>query len=249
MNTSKRILIVDDDETIRKSLARILRVNSFETAEAADGTAALEMIQKRPPDLVILDIRMPGIDGIETFVRIREQLPNVPAIFMSAYSANDLAKAADDLGGLSVLAKPFKIDSLLDLAKSAIHIAPILIVDDNPDVLNSLARALRQAGIESTKADSLSAATAQLRKRPDRVVIADVFLDDGFGFQLLEEYAGRSRTPPLILVTGYSERLDETLQQRGLSGHKLMCLEKPVDIDSLIHTIRQHQGNSEGAAP
>ncbi|GAB5403026.1 MAG: response regulator [Aureliella sp.] len=249
MNTLKRVLIVDDDEAIRKSLARILQLNSFETAEAADGKAALDMIQQQVPDLVILDIRMPGIDGIETFVRIREQLPNVPAIFMSAYSANDRAKAADALGGLSVLAKPFKIDSMLDLAKSAIHIAPILIVDDNPDVLNSLARALSQAGIESTKAESLRAATAQLRKRPDRVVIADVFLDDGFGFDLLQEYTGKAKKPPLILVTGYGERLGKTLDQRGLSGHKLTCLNKPVDIDSLIRTIRQHQGNSEGAAP
>lgn len=249
MKSKKRVLIVDDDENIRKSLARILRLNSFETIEAPDGIAALLEIEKTRPDLVILDIRMPGIDGVETFSRIRKQLPNVPAIFMSAYSASDRAKAADDLGGLSVLAKPFKVESMLELAKSAIHIAPILIVDDNPDILKSLARALRNAGIESTKASSLKTATGELRKRPDRVVIADVFLDDGFGFDLLAEYSDTAETPPLILVTGYRDRLNETLNQRGLQSQELICLEKPVDVDTLVNTIRRHQGKSEGAAP
>lgn len=242
MNDAKRVLIVDDDESIRKSLARILRVNAFQTAEAHDGPSALIEIQRQKPDLVILDIRMPGIDGIETFKRIRDKLPSVPAIFMSAYTSSDRAQAASDAGGLSVLNKPFEIDSMLELAKSAVHTAPILIVDDHDDALSSLSRALEQANIASTTTNSLNAATQEIRRRPDRIVVADVFLKNGHGFDLLAEYSTTSDDPPVILVTGFGDRLDDTLTQNGIDPTQLQCLPKPIDIGTLVDTIAKLRG-------
>lgn len=242
MNARKRVLIVDDDEIIRKSLARILRANAFQTAEAHDGSSALKEIQRQQPDLVIMDIRMPGIDGVETFKRIRAELPNVPAIFMSAYSSSDRAQAANEAGGITVLSKPFKIDSMLKIAKSAVHTAPILIVDDHEDVLSSLARALEQANIRSTTTNSLASATQEIRRRPDRVVIADVFLGDGHGFDLLAEYGENLDSPPIILVTGFGDRLNDTLTQNGINPKQVQCLPKPIDIDALVDTISKLRG-------
>lgn len=235
-----RVLVVDDDPNIRRSLTRILRSQSFDVSEAEDGHAALAAIAQSKPDLVILDIRMPGIDGVETFRLIREQLPRVPGIFMTAYSSSSRVEIADELGGIEVLAKPLQIDLLLELAKAAIGNAPILIVDDQPEARRSLARALGQLGIETATASSLQEASRLLRQRPERVVIADVFLGDGNGLDLLDEVRD-AVAPPLVFVTGFTERLETTLGEKGLSNGELIVMPKPIDINSLATTIEQLQ--------
>ena len=235
-----RVLVVDDDSNIRRSLTRILRSQGFEVVEAENGHAALAAIEHGPLDLVILDIRMPGIDGVETFRLIRERLPQVPGIFMTAYSSSSRAEIADKLGGIEVLAKPLQVDLLLELAKAAIVNAPILIVDDQPEARRSLARALAQLGIETATASSFEEASRLLRQRPERVVIADVFLGDGNGLDLLQEVR-HAAAPPLVFVTGFAERLERILGEKGLSNGELIVLPKPLDISSLASTIEQLQ--------
>ena len=119
MSETTIILIVDDDPDIRNVLNLLLR-SDYETAEAADGFAAVEYIQQNPEtDLVILDVMMPGMDGIETCEKIRES-SNVPILFLTAKSAEQDRIAAYRSGGDDFLSKPFsqpeplaKVSSLL----------------------------------------------------------------------------------------------------------------------------------------
>ena len=119
MSETTKILIVDDDPDIRNVLNLLLR-SDYETAEAADGFAAVEYIQQNPEiDLVILDVMMPGMDGIETCEKIRES-SNVPILFLTAKSAEQDRIAAYRSGGDDFLSKPFsqlellaKVSSLL----------------------------------------------------------------------------------------------------------------------------------------
>ena len=106
MSETTKILIVDDDPDIRNVLNLLLR-SDYETAEAADGFAAVEYIQQNPEtDLVILDVMMPGMDGIETCGKIRES-SNVPILFLTAKSAEQDRIAAYRSGGDDFLSKPF----------------------------------------------------------------------------------------------------------------------------------------------
>ncbi|MBO5544462.1 MAG: response regulator transcription factor [Oscillospiraceae bacterium] len=118
--TKTRILIVDDDPDIRKVL-RLLLSREYETAEAADGQAAVDFMNKNQDmDLVILDVMMPGMDGIETCEKIREK-SNVPVLFLTAKSAEKDRLNAYQSGGDDFLSKPFSQPELLAKVKSLLR--------------------------------------------------------------------------------------------------------------------------------
>ena len=120
MSEQTKILIVDDDPDIRKVLNLLLR-SDYETAEAADGYAAVEYMQQNPEtDLVILDVMMPGMDGIETCEKIREH-SNVPILFLTAKSAEQDRIAAYRSGGDDFLSKPFSQPELLAKVSSLLR--------------------------------------------------------------------------------------------------------------------------------
>ena len=115
--TETRILIVDDDPDIRNILNLLLR-REYETAEAANGRDAVAYMQDhRDTDLIILDVMMPGMDGIETCEKIRE-FSNVPILFLTAKSAERDRLAAYQSGGDDFLSKPFSQPELLAKVKS-----------------------------------------------------------------------------------------------------------------------------------
>ena len=80
---ARQILVVDDEERIRQSLNGIFRDEGYETLEAKDGVQALKQIEMDPPDLVLLDIWMPGMDGMEVLERIKGQIPNLLGSFVA----------------------------------------------------------------------------------------------------------------------------------------------------------------------
>ena len=118
MQVSKKILIVDDDAGVRNSLARILRGRGHLVEVAENGEAGVEQGELFHPDVLLVDIRMPGIDGIETHRRLLARFPHLVGISMTAYASSEKTKEAMKGGALSVLAKPLNIDSLMALMQS-----------------------------------------------------------------------------------------------------------------------------------
>ncbi len=121
MEAGKRVLIADDDAGIRHSLARIMRCKGLEVETACDGRAAVDLSGRFAPDLLLLDIRMPEVDGVEAFEQIRATRPEVTAILMTAYSSSGQVDRAIQLGALSVLPKPLDIDCLGRLVDVALQ--------------------------------------------------------------------------------------------------------------------------------
>jgi DNA-binding NtrC family response regulator len=235
LNAGRRILVVDDDAGIRTSLSRILRSSGHDLRMASDGFEAVEIAREFHPELVLLDIRMPGIDGVETFQRLRQETPAVAAIFMTAYSSSDRSGEAEERGAIRVLSKPLDLGGLLELVESTLGTTPVLIADDDPAMVKSIARSLEAKGIAVQTATSLREAARVLRQRPERVVIADVFLGDGFGYELLEELEGQSDRPPFVLITGRKEWMEDNASRSF--GGEVVCLNKPIDIDELIAKV------------
>jgi len=91
---AKQILVVDDEERIRQSLNGILKDEGYEVLEAKDGLQALKQIESDPPELVLLDIWMPGMDGMEVLERMKGQIPNLPVIMISGHGNIELAVKA-----------------------------------------------------------------------------------------------------------------------------------------------------------
>ncbi len=109
---SARILIIEDEDRIRQFLQRGLSFEGYRVDAAADGNAGLELARENPPDLVLLDIMLPGIDGIEVCRRLR-QVSEVPVLMLTAKEAIEDRVAGLDAGADDYLVKPFAFDELL----------------------------------------------------------------------------------------------------------------------------------------
>ena len=103
---SPRVLIVDDDAAVRKALAGVLLVEGFDVVTAEDGETALDQVQSLPPKVIILDLRMPGLDGLETLSRLKTTAPHVPVIILTGYGDIQSAVHAMRLGAYHYMTKP-----------------------------------------------------------------------------------------------------------------------------------------------
>jgi DNA-binding NtrC family response regulator len=121
MTTSARILVVDDEEQMRDLLAKVLERNDYEVSVVSDGAAALASLEREPVDLVLTDVRMPGIDGMEALRAIKELNPEIVVIIMTAFGSIDQAVQAVKDGAYDYINKPFKIDELLLTIQKALE--------------------------------------------------------------------------------------------------------------------------------
>jgi len=115
-----RILVVDDDPVIVRLLEVNLRLDGYEVETASRGEEALERAAATGPDLVILDVMMPGLDGWETCRRLREQpsFGSTPVVFLSARAQDDDRARGLELGSVSYVTKPFDPVKLMELVRS-----------------------------------------------------------------------------------------------------------------------------------
>jgi two-component system, NtrC family, response regulator AtoC len=118
----KKILIADDEKNMRWILEKNLKDEGFGVIEAADGEEAFELFLDQEPDMVILDYRMPGIDGMEVLKRIKTINEKVPVIMVTAHGSTDAAVEAMKLGAIDYISKPFEMEELKMAIKKALNI-------------------------------------------------------------------------------------------------------------------------------
>ncbi len=116
---AQRILIVDDDASLRDSLALVLGAEGYEIVTAADGSEALATLEEGPPDLVLCDLRMPGMDGLQLLPELSRRAPEATVILMSAYGSDDLAIEAMRRGAYDYLPKPCPPSEVLLVIRKA----------------------------------------------------------------------------------------------------------------------------------
>jgi CheY-like chemotaxis protein len=118
----KQVLIVDDEETLTWSLAKSLSHDreTYEVTTANDGETALSIIEEQPYDLVVLDIRLPGMNGLDVLLKIKEEKPSIKVIIMTAYGSSDIKEKAKARGSLFYIEKPFEIEQMRSLILKAL---------------------------------------------------------------------------------------------------------------------------------
>jgi two-component system nitrogen regulation response regulator NtrX len=115
------VLIVDDEATIRQSLSGILADDGFEVQTAANGYEALKIIESDAPDIVLLDIWMQGMDGIETLKEIKKDYPAIPVILISGHGTIETAVKATKMGAYDLIEKPLSIDKVILAINNALN--------------------------------------------------------------------------------------------------------------------------------
>jgi len=118
------LLVVDDEADMLENLARILRRNRYTVLTAASGQAALALLERAAPDLIVTDLRMPGIDGLALLRHARRHVPRAPVVIITAYASDVAAQQAREAGAAAFLTKPFTARELLVTIEHAMGATP-----------------------------------------------------------------------------------------------------------------------------
>lgn len=115
-----RILIVDDEPNHRCSLAIGLRLEGFEVSEAPDGLAALQLVEEESVDVAIVDLMMPGMNGLDLARRLRLRAPRVLVVLTSAYHLSERQLARANVGAVGFVPKPYQLDDLVGFLRDKV---------------------------------------------------------------------------------------------------------------------------------
>ncbi len=209
------ILIVDDEPSILKALSGLLADEGFEVMTASTGYEGLKIIDREYPDLVLLDIWMPGIDGIETLKQIKKGNPYLQVIIITGHGNIETAVKATKLGAYDLIEKPLSIDKVIVAINNALNFRRL--EEEN--------RYLRKKTIEKHAINGISAATIELKKKIGAVAPTDATIlitgENGTGKELVARTIFQLSTrveEPFITVD--CAAISEELMESELFGHE-----------------------------
>ncbi len=122
--TPARILVVDDDPGMLDTLSDVLTATGYETSMASSGAAAIAKAKTTRFDLIVMDVQMPGLNGVQTLHALRAFDPQVSVIMMTAYTRDELVTESQRTTGFEVLSKPLDLDRVLPLVKRIVSLRP-----------------------------------------------------------------------------------------------------------------------------
>jgi len=227
------VLVVDDDAGMVESLCDILSEKGYEAEAAVSGEEALEKARHRPFDCFLMDIRMPGKNGVDTFRELKEINPDAYVVFMTAYSASELVDEAKEEGAIEVLAKPLDLDKVADFVERSRGDLPILIVDDDSGFCETLKDVLSERSFDVNCASDPDDALQKFLARPGSVILLDMKLGRLSGLDVLLAVKKINPAVIVILMTGFRDEMEERMKE-GLKISAYACIYKPFEMDDLL---------------
>ena len=234
---TEKILVVDDEKSMRVTLAAILRDEGYEVTTAATGEEALELCSKENFGVVLMDVRMPGIDGVEAFRRIRRHQEGVRMILMTAYGIDALRDAALDEGAVAFLAKPLDLEMLVDLIRDVTETA-ILVVENEEETASVLQGNLKERGYRVTVTASPHEALELVEQIRFDLIFVDVNLPAMSGLELYLAIKEITPTAVAIMITGMEAEF-EALAEEAVRRNAYTVVRKPLEIDLVLGLLQR----------
>jgi DNA-binding NtrC family response regulator len=235
----KHILVVDDDRMMVDTLCDILELRGWTTHRAYDGRAATEVIASRPVDVVLMDVRMPNMSGVEALRVIKARRPATQVVLMTAFAAAELLAQAETDGVVQILKKPVDVPELMALLESAAaRSRPVLVVDDDPEALRTLADVLGSHGVECVTARTVPEALDRLGRDSPGAVLLDLRLDGVVATEQLVAFREIDPTVLLILYSGHPTDLQQAVAGAP-EGLVRAAFTKPIPIERLLALIER----------
>ncbi len=231
------ILVVDDEVDTCRNLQDILTDLGYHVDTAYDGASALDLVGKKTYDVALLDLKMPGMDGLTLYREIKKRAAGTVAIIVTAYAGATTSQEARAAGAWQVLPKPIDFPKLLGLIGEALEQPLLMVVDDDHDLCANLWDLLRERGFRVCLAHNSQDAEERLRDRPFKVVLIDMKLPKGDGtevFRIVRKSNPQART---ILITGFRSEMDHLIKKVLAEGADTICY-KPFDIPKLLSTVQ-----------
>lgn len=255
-NQNIRLLIVDDEEDFLESTSKALSRRGFVVDCAQNGTDAIKMAKKNSYDILILDVKMPDIDGIAVFRIIHKILPDLLILLLTGHSTlNDAFQTLKE-GVTNYLTKPIEMDELAMCIKNVVSLTDetpdkrnndleqydsdevirIMLIDDEYEFLESLKKVLQRRKMDVITMDSGEKALMYLKNKLVDVVVLDVKIPGMNGLEILQRIKQDFPSIEVILLTGHpsiSNAID------GIRLGACEYLQKPYKATSLATTIRK----------
>ena len=214
----KTVLVIDDDESLRRVVEYYLQEEAHHVLTAADATSGLQAFQGQPVDLVLSDVRMPEMDGLELLARIKATQPDLPVIMLTAHGTIDSAVEAMKLGAFDYLTKPFNREQLKAAVRKALEVAAL--TTENRYLREVVAERFSFANmIAGARAMRTVTETAAHVAQSDTTVLLEG--ESGTGKQLLAKaihfHSARARAPFVTINCG---AIPEQLLESELFGHR-----------------------------
>lgn len=242
MSEKLRILVVDDEKEFCQNMKDILEMENHKVVVAYDGFSALELVKQDGFDMVLMDVKMPAMDGVETFKKMKEFAPGIQVIMVTAYAVEELLREALREGAFGTLRKPLDYSKLFSLIEEAVPSgAMILVVDDDEKLCANMKDILVDKGYKVDVAYDGITAIHKTQEQSFDIIILDMKLPSLNG---LETYlAIRDIRPNVvaIMITGYPQEMGNLVQQ-AMQENAYVCLEKPIGMDNLLSLLEQIQG-------
>ena len=242
---SPRILVVDDEVDTCRNLSDILTDLGYQVDIAQEGAAALDLVRRNHYDVALLDLKMPGMDGLRLYREIKKISAGTVAIIVTAYAGAGTAEEAITAGAWQILSKPVDFPKLLSFVDQAVGQPLVLVVDDDPDLCANLWDLLREKGYRVCLANDERTAVRRLGDTAFRVVLIDMKLPGGNGgtvFRLVRQCNPQVRT---VVITGYRSEMDQLVQQVVKEGADAVCY-KPFDVGKLLGTLELLTADAHG---
>ncbi len=235
-----RILVVDDEKVIRDFFKRVLSLLNAEVFEAEDGLQAVELARANEYDVFFLDVRMPGIDGLETFRQIRLIHSQAQVVMMTGYAVDDILKQAQDEGASQIIRKPFDITELKVIIDRLARdkrgkVLSILVIDDEEIILDFFSNllSLKKLNYRLVKVKDKDKALKALKDEKFDLVFLDLVLAECDGIDLYRQIKNGYPSTNVVLITGHKQKADEAQAQSDAAE----VLSKPFDIAKIIECI------------
>ena len=243
MADKESILIVDDNISLCKTMSFVLGRKGYDVATANDGPEAIERVKQRPFEMVFMDIKMPLMDGVQTYQRIKEIRPEAVVVMMTAYAVEEMVQEALEKGAYGIIYKPVDIEkavALVQEAKEAGKGTLILLVDDDPGTCATLRNILAKRNYNVAIAHSGEEAVTMVQDKAYDIIFIDMKLPTING---LKTYlAIRDIDPEMvaIMMTAYRQEMADLVEE-ALHNHAYTCLHKPLNLEELLRLVDEVQ--------
>lgn len=239
MTATPKIMVVDDDPGMRLTLEGIIEDEGFDVVGAEDGFRAIELAKTAQLNLIFMDIKMPGINGVETYREIKRVSPNSVVVMMTGFSVDSLVQDALEEGAYAVLYKPFEMGEIIEIVDQVLKTTLVLLVDDKSTDKSIMRSILKDSGYVVAEARSGEEAVAMAAQRRFSLILMDIKMAEMDGFTALERIRQFDPEAKAIFITDYT--LDDSVID-VLKAGAYTAISKTVDPKELLDLIQSIAG-------
>ena len=229
-----RVLVIDDDRDHAESIVDILSMRGHMVEAAFSGEQGVEIFKQQDFDIVFMDVKLPRMNGVETFFEFKKIRPGARVMMMTGFSLEQLITQAIENGALGVLRKPFAIQDLLHVLERIKPRGAVLVADDDPDFAASLEPILVQHGYRVVMAATGEEALAKATVDGVDCLVLDLSMPLLTGIDVYRKLRAAGKAIPTIFITGLpGERTHAVSELHSDNG----ILMKPFDPAELLRAI------------